>query len=88
MKNRYLEVTFRNGKAIAAYLHLAHRQGDQSARTRDVGGSLLIDYTEDGRAIGIEILSPTTTGIDALNRVLSEINEQPLTHDEARPLAA
>ena len=43
MKQRYLEVTFRNGKAIAAYLYLPRKAGDVSERTEKREGGLLID---------------------------------------------
>ncbi len=33
MKHHYLEITYRQGKAQAAYLYLARRPGDTSART-------------------------------------------------------
>ena len=58
MKDRYLEVTFRAGKVVAAYLYLPRRPGEKSWRTEKCGAGLLIDYGKDGRPIGIEITAP------------------------------
>jgi uncharacterized protein YuzE len=88
MKQRYLEITFRNGRPVAAYIYLPRRQGDRSARTEAIDGNLIIDYAADGRAIGIEILSPAATSVAMLNDALGRVNESPLSSEEARPLAA
>jgi hypothetical protein len=50
MNHRYLEVTFRNGKVLAAYLYLPRNPGDVSVRTVRYGEGLLIDFAADGRA--------------------------------------
>ena len=88
MKQRYLEVTFRNGKPLAAYLYLLRKPGDTSARTAQQGEGLLIDLAADGRAIGIEIAAPSRVSLEALNRALAAVNQAPATADELRPLAA
>jgi uncharacterized protein YuzE len=88
MKQRYLEVTFRNSKPLAAYLYLPRNPGDASARTTRQPGGLLIDYAADGRAIGIEITSPGKLSLEALNRALASVNEAPATVAELGPLAA
>jgi len=88
MKHRYLEVTFRNGKLIAAYLYLPRRPGDVSIRTERQAAGLLIDFAEDGRAIGIEIAAPSKVSLDTLNHALSAVNQDPATADELGPLAA
>jgi hypothetical protein len=43
MKDRYLEVTFRKGKPLAAYLYLPRQQNATSARTELVGAGLVAD---------------------------------------------
>jgi uncharacterized protein YuzE len=87
-RQRYLEVTFRNGKPLAAYLYLPRQPGDASARTVPQGEGLLIDFAADGRAIGIEITAPTGVSLESLNRVLATVNQDPVTIEELRPLAA
>ena len=88
MRQRYLEVTFRNGKPLAAYLYLPREHGDASVRTVPQGEGLLLDFAADGRAIGIEITAPTRVSLESLNRVLPTVNQDPATVDELRPLAA
>lgn len=86
--SRYLEISYRNGRPIAAYLYLPRREGDHSVRAEDLGGGLIADFSADGRAIGLEILSPLSTSLETLNLALARIKEAPLSSDEARPLAA
>ena len=58
MKDRYLEVTFRNGQPLAAYLYLPRVRTEKSVRTENAGPGLLVDYDVDGRPLGIEITDP------------------------------
>ena len=88
MKQRYLEVTFRNGKPLAAYLYLARNPGDASVRTERHEAGLLIDFAADGRAIGVEITAPSKLSLETLNRALATVNEPPTTPAELGPLAA
>ena len=88
MKDRYLEVTFRNGKLIAAYLYLPRRPGDVSVRTERQPDGLLIDFAADNRAIGIEIASPSRVSLDAINMALDYVHQEPATPEELAPLAA
>lgn len=88
MKQRYLEVTFRNGQPLAGYLYLPRKPGDTSARTTGQAESLLIDFAADGRAIGIEIAAPGKVSLEVLNHALATVNQDPVTADEMGPLAA
>jgi uncharacterized protein YuzE len=53
MKHRYLEVTYRNGKPIAAYFYLPRKPGDLSTCTERREEGLLIDFSADGRVVGV-----------------------------------
>ena len=86
MSQRYLEVSYRKGKPLAAYLYLARKSGDVSARTDRPEPGFVVDRAGDGRAIGVEITSPAKVTLAALNRVLAAINEAPATPDELAPL--
>lgn len=88
MKQRYLEVTFRRGRPLAAYLYLDRKPGDSAAKTEKRDKGLVVDFAADGRAIGIEITAPTQAGLDDINHVLRDLHESPLTAEEIRPLAA
>jgi len=48
MRHRYLEVTFRKGKPLAAYLCLPRPAGAKVARTSDAGKGLRLDFDEHG----------------------------------------
>ena len=88
MKQRYLEVTFRNGKALAAYLYLPRPTGTKSVRTADFGDGLLVDYTSSGEPMGLEITAPGEVSVARINAVLAEIGLEPLAPDESEPLRA
>ena len=89
MREPYLEVTFRHGRAIAAYYYLPRPPGQKSARTRRVEPGLVIDFTTGGQAIGIEITAPAKLSLAALNDVLRELGQPPASQaDLAAVLAA
>jgi hypothetical protein len=59
MTERSLQVTYRKGRAFAAYLHLSHPTGEKSAKTvASPDGLLIVDYSSTGRPLGIEITAP------------------------------
>jgi hypothetical protein len=86
MKNRFLEITYRNGKPLAGYLYLPRSPGDTSRRTEQHDSGLVIDYAEDGRPIGIEITAPSKLTLMDLNQALAAANQEPATADEVAPL--
>jgi uncharacterized protein YuzE len=88
MKWPYLEVTFRHGRPLAAYLYLSRAPGDKSRRTVQAGSGLMVDYTEAGKPIGIEITAPEMTTVDDLNRILVSLHMSALTEDDVAPLRA
>src|SRR2546423_11575351 len=86
MSSRYLEITYRRGTPIAAYFYLPRRLGDVSARTVAGEAGLVTDYTADGRAIGIEITSPSVLTLPSLNAVLAAAQQPPAAADDIAPL--
>jgi uncharacterized protein YuzE len=88
MKHSYLEVTYRKGRALAAYYYLPRREGDTSKRTERAEGGLLVDFTEDGRAIGIEITSPSLLDLAQLNGLLVRLGQAPVGREDLAPLVA
>ncbi len=87
MKGTYLEITYRRGKALAAYLYLGRRPGDVAARTERVGEGMLFDLSADGRLIGIEIVAPRKVSLEALNRALESVGLGPVSSEDLAPLA-
>jgi hypothetical protein len=88
MKHSYLEVTYRKGRPLAAYFYPPRRDGDRSARTDQVEGGLIIDFSSDGRPIGIEITSPSRLDLSVLNGVLVRLGQQPARPEDLAPLVA
>ena len=88
MKEPYLEVTYRRGHPMAAYLYLPRATKDKSHRTLKADSGMIIDYTEDGKPIGIEITAPSKVTVSDLNRVLSSLGVPALTSDDVAPLKA
>lgn len=88
MKHPFLEVTYRRGKPLAAYLYLPRESGDTSCRTFQFEPGLIIDYAADGRAIGIEITSPTRVSVESINRALVMAKHEPMAATDLFPLLA
>ena len=88
MKNSYLEVTFRRGRALAAYLYLPRGPRDKSYRTERVEPGLVIDYNRRGKPIGVEITAPEKLSAPALNRVLRRLGAPTVTRTDLAPLRA
>jgi uncharacterized protein YuzE len=88
MKEPYLEVTFRHGRPLAAYYYLPRDASQKSARTRRVEPGLVIDFTAEGQAIGIEITAPAKVSLATLNAVLKELGQALASEADLAPLRA
>nr|VFJ42539.1 MAG: Protein of unknown function (DUF2283) [Candidatus Kentron sp. DK] len=88
MKQAYLEVTFRRGRPLAAYLYLPRGKGDKSVRTEKAEPGMVIDFESGGRAIGIEMTAPNRVTAFHLNRLLTELGASPITGEDLAPLEA
>jgi uncharacterized protein YuzE len=88
MEERYLEATFRDGKALAAYLYLPRTPGMKVARTEEFDQGILVDYDSNGAPMGVEITAPGFTSVEEINRVLDRLNQPRLGPEELAPLAA
>lgn len=88
MKGSYLEVTFRQGRPLAAYLYLPREANDKSYRTARVGPGLVIDFNRGGKPIGIEITAPGKLSAASLNRVLRRFGLPTVTRADLTPLRA
>ena len=88
MKEPYLEVTFRGGRPIAAYLYLPRRTGDRSHRTSRLEPGLVVDFNRQGAPIGIEITAPASLTVAALNKVLRALGQPVVTRADLAPLRA
>jgi len=88
MKQSYLEVTFRQGRPMAAYLYLPRRPGEKSFRSRKAAPGLVIDFNRSGKPIGVEITAPDKVTATILNRVLRDLGVAPIKRLDLAPLRA
>lgn len=88
MKQRYLEVTFRNGKPLAAYLYLPRNGPVTVAATRDAGRGLKVDLDQAGTPIGVEITAPSLVSAADVNAALAKFGASAIDPVELAPLAA
>lgn len=88
MKQRYLEVTFRKGKPLAAYLYLPRPTGVRAARTADAGSGVKIDFDGNDAPIGVEITAPSAITVEVLNAILASFGVAAIGPEDFAPLAA
>ncbi len=73
---------------MAGYLTFARRPGDESAKTSRPEPGFVVDYSDDDRPIGLEITSPSLVTMEAINRVLLQLEQPPATQREMSLLFA
>jgi len=83
MKSLSLQITYRKGRPSAAYLYLGQR-GTKSVRTAVVRPDIVVDFGEDDRPVGIEIVDPETV---TTSEILSVFDELGLARPDLRELA-
>ena len=88
MKDRYLEVTYRKGKPLAAYLYLARPTGAKSVRTKEAAPGILVDFAASEEPIGLEITAPTLVTADDINSVLAQLGLSKIPPEELAGLQA
>jgi uncharacterized protein YuzE len=88
MKYPYLEVTYRHGLPLAAYLYLPRQAGEKSCKTTKASQGLIIDFGESGNPIGIEITAPSKVTAEEINGVLEKFGLSRISNDELSPLRA
>ena len=88
MNEPYLEVTFRRGRALAAYLYLPRQADEKSASTKRVEPGMVVDFGRAGNPIGIEITAPGQISLAAINGVLQELGFPSMTQTDLAPLLA
>ena len=85
MRERYLEVTYRHGQAIAAYYYLPRPSGQKNYRTKAVEPGIVVDFSRAGRPIGIELTAPTRITLARMNRLLQSLGQPELRKGELSP---
>jgi len=88
MNEMSVQVTYRRGRPFAAYIYLARRPGEKTARTEEVSADLLVDYSADGRALGIEVITPEAVEIQDILEVFDRLGLGRPSEEELEPLRA
>lgn len=88
MKEAYLEVTYRRGRAVAGYYYLPRRPGEKSVRTLLMEPGLVVDFNRAGKPIGIEITAPEKTTLPLFNRALKHLGLPTVKRVDFAPLKA
>lgn len=86
MSNRYLEITYRKGKIVAAYLYLPRQPREKVKKTTKAADGIVVDFGKGGRPIGIEITAPQHVSRQAINQVITRLNLPPFADEELAPL--
>jgi hypothetical protein len=87
MNAGYLEITYRHGKVFAAYLYLPRQSGDRVHHSDPCERGMVIDYSEDGRPLGIEITSPRRADRASVNQVPQRLHQPAVSDADLQPLA-
>lgn len=88
MREPQLQVTYRRGRAEVAYLHLPRRPGEKSFESERVEPEMVLDFNEEGKLIGIELVDPEYVTLEAINEVLEKYGFASLTKEDLAPLEA
>ena len=86
MREHYLEITYRKGRPLAAYLYLSRASDVKSVRTEPRDAGLLVDFGPEDQPIGLEITAPEQTTAAQINRVLRSLDLSPMKEEDLSPL--
>ena len=75
-------------KAIAGYLYLRRPGEAKGARTEEAVPGLLIDLSESGEPIGLEVTAPGTVTLEDINAALRRPGLDAIAAEEVAPLLA
>lgn len=88
MNESYLVITYRRGRAVAAYFHLPGRAGQKSHRSTEYEPGIVVDFSCGGTPLGVEIVNPASITLKSMNRVLRKIGAGTLRRTDLGPLLA
>jgi uncharacterized protein YuzE len=84
----YLEITFRKGKALAAYIYLSKKVGVRTESSKKIRDGIIIDFDIKNNVIGLEITAPDKISANEINEILSNYKIEPIPEKELDPLKA
>jgi uncharacterized protein YuzE len=88
MIGRNLQITYDNGRPLAAYLGFPRPSGARAVRSEELGEGLVVDFDGEGSPLGLEIVNPEIVTGPEINGVLSSLGVPEMTKQELSPLPA
>ena len=85
-RQTHIEVTYRRGKAFAAYIYLPAETTQEVATTRELRPGIVADFDRDGNVLGVEIVHPGHTSRGQILEVLRELRVTGVTEEELAPI--
>lgn len=82
-----LEISYRDGRPRLGYLYLSD-PSEKSVHSRRISAELVIDTNKDGALIGIELLDPENTTVEAINDVLKKHGLESIQESDLKPILA
>ena len=82
-----LEISYRDGRPRLGYLYLSD-PSEKSAHSRRISAELVIDMNKDGALIGIELLDPEKTTVEAINDILTQHGLETIQESDLKPILA
>lgn len=82
-----LEISYRDGRPRLGYPYLSDPR-EKSVHSRRISAELVIDMNEAGALIGIELLDPASTTVEAINDVLRQHGLDAIHESDLKPILA
>jgi uncharacterized protein YuzE len=88
MKGLSIQVTYRKGRPLAAYIALGRAPGQKVTRTEPVTDDLLVDFDAHGDPLGIEVVTPEVVDVEQILGVFDRLGLPRPELAELAPLPA
>jgi hypothetical protein len=84
--SRELTTTYRDGRLLAAYLHLQKRSGTPVSRSKREPNGVVVDFSADGEPLGLEFIAPSKLSLAGVNDILQAVGQAAASADELWPI--
>jgi hypothetical protein len=84
--SRDLQLTFRGGRVLAAYLYFRLGPKITSAKAKREPDGMIVDFDAEGAPIGIEFVAPSKLTLAKVNGLLQPLGQSLGSADEFWPL--
>jgi len=88
MSHVSVQMTYRDGRPFAAYIGLGRALGESSVRSEELSPEIVVDFSEDGRPLGIEVIDPSSATAEDIYGVFDVLGLRRPSPDALAPLVA